>query len=105
MNRLDEVIVRKNRQTGTKIVVGSALSLGLDDEDGACSYYTICDDHFGMLAGHSTKKLALEHAAYPLGWCETCIAFDKVSKGIANEHDLKLIEIYEADKARYAAIA
>ncbi len=63
-------ITRKNRQTGTRITVGSAVELGLNDGEG---WLTICEDH-GWITSHPTRALAERHAPDPLGWCEVCIA-------------------------------
>ena len=62
---------RTNRQTGTDITVGRADVLFLDDADGDCRWYCVCETH-NEIIGHSSKRLADYFAASPLDWCEGC---------------------------------
>lgn len=61
---------RKNRKTGTIISVYHNGQSGLEDDETAGKYSTVCEDH-GMVVCHSTLSLARSHAAYP-EWCEVC---------------------------------
>jgi hypothetical protein len=61
---------RRNRTTGTIIVITHGDDEGLDTvTDGP--WYTICDDHH-EICSFLTLAEARSHAADPLGWCEGC---------------------------------
>jgi hypothetical protein len=64
---------RRNRQTGTIVLV---LDRGADDPDtleGWDRWETICADH-GTVCSHQTRALAEMFAAAPLEWCEDCMS-------------------------------
>lgn len=61
----------RNQQTGTTITVVSAAEAQLCDGAGTTKWYTICEDHNGLL-GHATQRLARYFAASPIDWCEEC---------------------------------
>lgn len=63
---------RKNRQTGTTILVNDRGRDDAEVQDGDARWETICDEH-GTVCSHDTRKLAEWHAAEPLGWCEECM--------------------------------
>jgi len=62
------ISLRKCHQTGTMIeVVKDQLDVGPPE----LKYWTICQDH-GGLVGHTTRKDAVGWAASPEDWCPTC---------------------------------
>lgn len=64
---MSAVVERRNRQTGTLLVVGRPSDLGLDESEGA--WVTVCDEH-GTLVYSDTRSLAM--ATYPLDFCDDC---------------------------------
>lgn len=66
---------RTAQQTGLPVTVGTAHALDLDDDEGHCKWYTICDTH-GTCIGHTTLALAREWSTVPLEWCEFCATPD-----------------------------
>jgi hypothetical protein len=62
---------RRNRQTGTVLIVAPAAELDLDDEGGR--WVTLCDDH-GTLVNSDTRNAAL--SIYPLDFCDPCRRLD-----------------------------
>lgn len=66
------ITTRKNRETGTHITIIHHSDLGVDDGNGTCRWYTVCEEHNEHI-GHATKALAIHHAPNPLGWCEVCM--------------------------------
>lgn len=67
----------RSRQTGTTVITGHAVELGLDpglsDYDGIehTRWYNVCEEH-GFLVGHQTLALARSFASVPNEWCEAC---------------------------------
>lgn len=59
------------RSTGTLVLVADGEKQGLDTEDGAMPWYTICDDHGGVCS-HETLAVAREWASAPEEWCPYC---------------------------------
>jgi hypothetical protein len=64
---------RKARQNGALVSVYRNAEAGLDDDGGARPFGVVCEDHSTVMACR-TKRLAMSHAADPLGWCESCRA-------------------------------
>ena len=60
---------RKSQQTGAEISVIDNRDEGFSQ--GGDKWFTACDTH-SMLCSHSTRALALSHAASPAGWCAGC---------------------------------
>ena len=65
---LPVMLTRKNRETGTMILVGQAPSVSSDGDDG---WSTFCLDHQNDCT-HSTRDLAVSWASQPSGWCPAC---------------------------------
>jgi hypothetical protein len=63
-----------NRQNGRIITVYDGELAGMDTSDGR--WQTVCEEH-GYIICHTTRHLAIAHAADPCGWCEECINEDK----------------------------
>lgn len=61
---------RKNRMTGTTISIYHNGQSGLEDDETAGKWSTVCEDH-GYVVCHPTLSLARSHAACP-EWCEEC---------------------------------
>lgn len=57
------------RRRPRHVIVGRAEDLYLDPEGGP--WVTVCDKH-SRVCNHPTKRLAIEHARYPEGWCPPC---------------------------------
>ena len=64
------VVQRRSRITGTLSGVYHGVQSGMEN-DPDIPWQTVCEDH-STLVGHSTLKLAMDHAADPSGWCEDC---------------------------------
>jgi hypothetical protein len=60
---------RKNRESGTHILVQTAEQAGMLPDDGA--WCTTCEEH-GSIMHYETRTLAEQWAASPSGWCEGC---------------------------------
>lgn len=71
---------KRNRQTGTHIVVGHATDVGLDD-DPEYPWWTICEEH-GRVCSHPTLALARVHGAYPNGWCGVCAGTESADEEV-----------------------
>ena len=77
-------ITRKCRATGTDIEVATAAEAGVAPDDSPeLKWYTICWGH-STLVGHTTKALAISHAAWP-AWCEECQAIMQAKGLFDNE--------------------
>jgi hypothetical protein len=63
------VQLRKRQQTGLFVGVYNAEQAGLDTSGGL--WVTVCESH-AQLINHETLRLALDHAADPMGWCSIC---------------------------------
>jgi hypothetical protein len=69
-------MTRTNRRTGAQIAVVDNRAGDFEgdrDEAGrvVSPWYTVCDTH-GALIAHSSRRLAVQWAAYPDDWCEGC---------------------------------
>lgn len=62
---------RKNRETGTIVLVADTDHPDTEFVNDGDRWLTICVDH-SMLCSHPTLSLAMAHAAVPSGWCEFC---------------------------------
>lgn len=71
---------RKNRLTGTVVSLYRAEQAGLDDDDGASPWATVCEEHSAIVT-HQSLKLARGHLACP-DWCEDCQ--EAVAKALAD---------------------
>ena len=60
---------RKNRKTGTIIVMSRAEEHGMLPDDGP--WVTVCEDHNGIVH-HPTRRLATDWMTDPVGWCPGC---------------------------------
>lgn len=65
------VTTRTNRQTGTRIAVGTAEALGFVGGWTTSPWYTLCEPH-GRYRGFDFKHHAVRGAARPRDWCEDC---------------------------------
>jgi hypothetical protein len=66
------VQLRRARSTGTLVGVYDGEQAGLDTDDGASPWSTVCEEH-STCVSHRTLALARDHAAAPEGWCEDCV--------------------------------
>lgn len=62
-----------SRQTGTLVLVVDGALGGLDTDDGAAPWSTVCDDHSHVIC-HETIQQAYDFAPVPGEWCEHCMA-------------------------------
>lgn len=62
------VRIRRNRQTGTRVMVASASAVELNDGEG---WVVTCEDHDWIMAC-DTRDQAERQATAPLGWCGIC---------------------------------
>lgn len=60
----------KSRITGTLVGIYHGEQSGMES-DPDCPWQTVCEEH-STLVGHSSLKLAREHAPDPTNWCEGC---------------------------------
>lgn len=63
--------VKRNRITGRPVSLLHNQQAGLDDDNGASPWSTVCDDH-GTCIAHATLALARAHLRDPTNWCEDC---------------------------------
>lgn len=59
------------RSTGRLVGVYNGEQAGMDNDEGAYPWSTVCEEH-GTVVCHQTLALARAHAADPMGWCEDC---------------------------------
>lgn len=103
-------VTRRARQTGTPVTVAHANDCGLElAPEYGLVWYTVCDAH-GSCVGHSSRRLALWHAADPAGWCEEChAALQPPCARCSAPHvvvlngELLCLEHYEAERVRARA--
>lgn len=62
---------RVAKSTGRLVGVYNGEQAGLDTDEGAAPWSTVCEEH-GTVVSHSSLALARAHAAAPEGWCEDC---------------------------------
>lgn len=66
-----EIIERKNRETGTVVLLGLTEDFDLDPSQGKWS--TICETH-GEVLMYDTKAAAISYMSHPSEWCSECAA-------------------------------